>query len=137
MAALNYSGLIIASKGEEDDMDKYEDDDNLSNDDMDIDGNNKKKSKGKKNSHIYFKPFNENKNMKSWQFEFKDGENVECLALGTGWSVAFTDFGYIRVFSIDGIQKYVFCQGTPVVTMVGYENLLAIVYHAGPSIYGC
>lgn len=21
--------------------------------------------------------------------------------------------------------------------MAGYENLLAIVYHAGPSIYGC
>ena len=22
-------------------------------------------------------------------------------------------------------------------TMVGYENLLAIVYHSGPSVYGC
>lgn len=65
MAALNYSGLIIASKGEEDDMDKYEDDVIDDNDDMDIDGNDKKKNK-KKNSHIYFKPFNEHKNLKSW-----------------------------------------------------------------------
>ena len=27
--------------------------------------------------------------------------------------------------------------GTPFVTLVAYENLLAVVYHAGPSVYGC
>jgi hypothetical protein len=28
------------------------------------------------------------------------------------------------------------CQGTPFVTICGYENILAVVYHAGPSVYG-
>lgn len=97
-------------------MDKYEEED----DEMDIE---KKEDKiNPKNSHIYFRPFSEIKNLKEWHFELQDGESVDCLAIGTGWVCAFTDFGYFRVFSCDGIQKYIMCQGTPVVSMTGYEN---------------
>ena len=57
----------------------------------------------KKNSHIYFKPFNEWKNLKDWHYELKDGESAECLAMGSGWCAVHTDFGYIRIFSSDGV----------------------------------
>jgi len=43
----------------------------------------------------------------------------------------------LRVFSNEGIQKNIFCLATPVVSMTGYENMLSIVYHAGPPVYGC
>jgi hypothetical protein len=57
-----------------------------------------------RNSHIYFKPFSElKKNLKEWHFELVDGESCECLAIGTGWCAVLTDFGYIRIFSMDGI----------------------------------
>ena len=62
---------------------------------------------------------------------------MECLAIGSGWCAVATDFGYIRVFTIEGVQRTILCQGTPFITMVGYENLLAVVYHGGPSVYGC
>lgn len=97
--------MVLASKGEESDLDKYEDD---VDDDMD-DGMSDAQKKKKKMSHIYFRPFNEYKNLKDWHYEIEDGENVECLAMGTGWVAAYTDFGYIRVFSSDGIQKYIMC----------------------------
>lgn len=103
MAALNYAGLIIASKAIETDMDKYEEDE----DDEDMGMNKEKEAKrSAKNSHIIFKPFNENRVLKDWHYELKDGESVDCLALGTGWAAVLTDFQYIRVFSMDGIQKY-------------------------------
>jgi len=85
-------------------LDKYEEEDEMELENgMDIDG-----KINKKNSHIYFKYFNEVKNYKDWHYQLKNDENVECLAQGTGWIAAFTDYGYIRVFSVEGIQKYLF-----------------------------
>lgn len=97
MAALNYSGMILASKAKETDLDKYEEDE-----DEVMDGTHENK-KNKNNSHIYFRPFNEWKNLKDWHFELTDHESVDCLAIGTGWCAVATDFGYIRIFSNDGI----------------------------------
>ena len=71
--------------------------------------------------------------MKSWNYELKHGESAECLAIGSGWCAVQTNFNYIRIFSTEGIQKHLICQGTQLVTMVGYENFLAVVYHAGPA----
>ena len=116
MAAINYSGVVLASEAQQSDLDAYEEDD-----DMDADGEPDEKSR-KKNSNIYFKPFNEWKNLKDWSFELKDGESVECLAMGAGWVAAATDFGYIRVFSSEGKQLYCFSYGTPLLSMIGYEN---------------
>lgn len=93
--------------------------------------------KAKKYSHIYYKPFNTYKNSKDWHFALKHGEQVECLAIGSNWSACYTDFNYIRMFTNEGIQKNILSIATPVVTMCGYENLLAVIYHSGPSIYGC
>lgn len=97
MAAMNFNGLILANKAEEQDQDKYEEMDNASdNPENDI-------QRRLKNSNIYFKPFNEWKNLKDWNFELKDQESVDCVAIGSGWACAYTDFGYIRVFSLNGI----------------------------------
>lgn len=71
------------------------------------DGQEKKKSKNM--SHIYFRPFNEYKKLKDWHYEMPNDENADCLAVGTGWVAVYTDFGYIRIFSIDGIQKQILC----------------------------
>ena len=104
--------------------------------DMDDNGEGADEKRRKKYSHVQFKPFNTWKNLKDWHFSLKYGEQVECLAVGAGWCAAATDFGYIRVFSIEGVQRTIICQGAPFVTMAGYENLLAVAYHNGPSLYG-
>lgn len=53
MACLNYSGLMIASKGEAQDLDKYEEDDDEMNDDITDDKIDKKAS------YLYYKSLNE------------------------------------------------------------------------------
>ena len=95
MAALNYSGMLLASKGSDTNEDEYENDEEVS---MDMDA-----KVNHKNSHVYYKPFNEWKNFREWHMELKDGEKAECLALGSGWCAVQTDFGYVRVFSMEGI----------------------------------
>lgn len=49
--------------------------------------------------------------------------------------MCFTDCNYLRFFSKDGVQKYILNMSSMMVTMAGYENLLAIVYHAGLPIF--
>ena len=97
MAALNYSGVILASRAEEKNQDEYEDD-CIEEDQEDVD----EMAKRRKNSNIMFHPFNEWKDVKSWNYELKNGESVECLAIGSGWSAIQTNFNYIRI-------SYLFC----------------------------
>lgn len=125
MATMNYTGLALASKAETVDLDAYEEDDE------------EKSQTGidKKRSSLYFKPFNETKVGGEWHLQLPKGESIECIASGTNWVVCFTDCNYLRFFSKDGIQKYILNQSSMVVTMAGYENLLAIVYHAGLPLY--
>jgi len=129
MAALNYNGVLMASQSEEKNEDAYEEDD-LVDDDMNGD------DRRIKSSNIQFKPFNEWKDAKEWNFELKNGENTECLAVGSGWNAVLTNFNYVRVFSNNGVQRALLCQAHPVVTMAGYENFLAIVYQSGPAFNG-
>ncbi len=138
MAAISHSGVILASKAEQQEEDQYEDDDLEEDmDDTPAEAEMKALKRKRKFSHIYFKPFSEVKEMKHWSMRLGHNENAECVAFGTGWVAVATDFNHLRVFSFDGIQKAILGQGQPVVTMVGYENLLTIFYHAGPPIHSC
>jgi len=97
MAALNYSGLLLASKGDYDE-DKYDEDD---------DGDNEQ-AIDKRGSYLYFKPLNEWKVKKDWHHKMQYGESIQCIAQGSGWCAAYTDAGFVRVFSQDGVQSQVF-----------------------------
>ena len=97
MAALNYNGVLLASQAEEKNEDAYEDDDDEVGEDGDMAVEEAKRRK--KNSNIFFKPFNEWRDVKEWTFELKNGESAECLAVGSGWNAILTNYNYIRVFS--------------------------------------
>ena len=124
MCCMNYSGLLIASKAEAQDQDEYEEDQAPKANDID-----------KRASHIYFKPFDEAKHSQDWHYQMQDGESIEAIAQGSEWVAAITDAGYIRVFSLDGVQKYILNETCQVVTMAGYENLMVIIYHAGLPLF--
>jgi hypothetical protein len=105
MASVGYSGMILASKGAENEDGEEEMDDFIRPDDEDIDMDDpeREEKKRKKHAHIQFKPFNTFKTIKDWHFALKHNEQVECLAIGSGWCAAATDFGYLRVFSVEGV----------------------------------
>jgi hypothetical protein len=71
MAALNYSGLLLASEGDYD-MDKYDEDDDASMKGAVVD---------KRGSYLYFKPLNEwRRDLKDWNFKMPYGESISCIA---------------------------------------------------------
>jgi hypothetical protein len=99
MACLNYSGLLLASKATITEIDEYEEDDI----DDELAGVDEDKRR-KKSSNIQFKPFDESRDVKEWNYELKNNESVECIASGSGWCCVLTSpCNYLRVFSADGI----------------------------------
>ena len=115
MATLSHNGALIASRGEEVDLDQYEDD----TDDM------------KYISQIKFIPFTSWNSIKTWSFDLPKGENADCVAVGTTWCAVATDANYIRFFSLEGSQTFIMSNSNPVVAMVAYENLLCVISHSG------
>jgi hypothetical protein len=115
LATLSTNGALIASKGEEVDLDQYEDD-------MD---------KMKYISQIKFIPFTSWNSIKAWSYDLPKGENAECLAIGNTWCAVATDLGYIRFFSIEGVQTFMISYSCNIVTMFAYENLLCVISHNG------
>ena len=60
LAALNYTGLFLARKAQHLDQDDYEEDDEEMPDEI---------ARRRKNSNIQFKPLNEQKSSKEWNYE--------------------------------------------------------------------
>lgn len=58
-------------------------------------------------------------------------ENIKCIAIGKEWIAAFTSINRLRVFSVGGIQKFIYDLPNQVVSMAGFENLLFVAYHNG------
>lgn len=134
MACLNYSGLFLASKGERmQDLDAYEEEEQIDKDEEKLPDDQKLE---KKRSYVFFKPTNEWKQLKDWHYKLDQGEYVDLIAQGTDWCAALTDQCHLRIFTQTGVQKQVLYQNSNVITMTGYENLLAIVYHGGLPIFG-
>jgi hypothetical protein len=102
---------LIASQGRKTNIDEYEDE----------------TRKSKYVSILKFHPFQTWKKQNEWQYELPKDEIPECLTMGSGWCAVATDAHFIRFFSTDGIQSFIMSTGQRVLSMVGYENLLAVV----------
>ncbi|KAI1895287.1 hypothetical protein AGOR_G00104740 [Albula goreensis] len=73
---------------------------------------------------------------KEWMVDLPKGEEVKALCLGQGWAAAATSAQLVRVFSIGGVQREVFCLPGPVVCMAGHGEQIVIVYHRGTGFDG-
>lgn len=115
------------------DLDAYEEEEQIDKDEEKLPDDQKIE---KKRSYVFFKPCNEWKQLKDWHFKLDQGEYVDLIAQGTDWCACLTDQCNLRIFTQTGVQKQVLYQNSNVITMTGYENLLAIVYHGGLPIFG-
>jgi chromosome transmission fidelity protein 4 len=85
---------------------------------------------------IQFVPFHNWRHIKPWMYELGGDEVVEVLGIGSHWAAAYTSKSFIRVFSHEGVQRFIFCMEAPVVVMCGYEDLLAVAYHQSVPLSG-
>lgn len=73
---------------------------------------------------------------KEWMVDMPQNEDIEAICLGLGWAAAATTALLLRLFTIGGVQKEVFCLPGPVVSMAGHGEQLCIVYHRGTGFDG-
>ncbi|XP_078171253.1 transducin family protein / WD-40 repeat family protein [Carex rostrata] len=105
MAALNESGCVLASP-----------------------------FKGEKNmSTLMYRPFGSWANNSEWSMRF-ELEEVKAVALGKNWVAAVTSFNFLRIFTEGGLQMHILSVNGPVVTLAGFEDLLAVVTHASDCL---
>lgn len=60
-------------------------------------------------------------------------EDIEAICLGQGWAACATSALLVRLFTVGGVQKEIFCLPGPVVSMAGHGEQLMVIYHRGIS----
>ncbi|KAI8982465.1 hypothetical protein BDF20DRAFT_867118 [Mycotypha africana] len=83
------------------------------------------------NSIIYFRPHRLGSE-KDWTHHMLPDENVTCIAINNSSVIAATSLGHVRIFSISGVQRFIFTLQN-VVTMAAMADLALVVYTPGPS----
>ena len=115
IATLSLNGALLASIAEEIEPDDFEA--NL--------------NKNKHISHIVYVPFPSRSNLKFWEYKLQKGEDAEVITMGSNWCAVATSNHYIRVFSLEGVQTFIMAYSKPVISILGYENLLCVISHNG------
>lgn len=80
-------------------------------------------------STIYFRLFDTWAAKNDWTLDLPENENAVAVAITSSAVVVATDREYLRFFSSSGVQTGIRCLPGIVLTMVGQDDLLFIVYH--------
>jgi len=120
LAVMNNCGAFLSNKLDDENEDAYE------------------KEDVKQCAVVEFKSIQTNlySAYKDWSVTLPSKESPLCLAMGTDWCAVFTNSFYLRVFSLYGNQKMILSL-PQIVTMAGYENYLAYVYHSSVPLFSC
>jgi hypothetical protein len=84
------------------------------------------------NSSLYFRPNKLGSNNKDWTHHMLPDEDVISVAINRTSVIATTSLGLVRIFSISGVQKYVFSLEN-VVSISAMTDLALLVYSPGPA----
>ncbi|POI32056.1 hypothetical protein CIB84_004190, partial [Bambusicola thoracicus] len=82
---------------------------------------------------IYFSSWDANK---EWTVDMPKDEDIEAICLGQGWAACATSALLVRLFTVGGVQKEIFCLPGPVVAMAGHGEQLMVIYHRGTGFDG-
>lgn len=86
------------------------------------------------NSTLYYRPNNWGSD-KDWTHHMLPGEDIISVAINRVSVIATTSLGYVRIFSISGVQRHIFSLEN-VVSVTAMTDLALFVYSTGPSFTG-
>lgn len=130
MAAISSSGAVFAVEGKE----KPKKPKKLNADGEETDDSEdefEEEEASALNSTLYYRPNNWGQE-KDWTVHMLPGEDVVSVAINRVSVIVTTSLGYVRIFSISGIQRHVFSLEN-VVSIAANADLCLIVYATGPA----
>jgi len=68
---------------------------------------------------------------KEWSVSLPEGESAVGIGIGADWFAVATSLRHLRVFGLAGTQRQVLSLPGPVVCLVGMNNKLMVIFHAG------
>lgn len=84
-------------------------------------------------SVLFYKSFESWASSTDWTIYMPKGEDIQALAIGSKWIAVVTSKGYMRIFSLTGIQSYIYSlPSVPVLSISGSDECLFVVRHANP-----
>ena len=125
LGTMSYSGAFMASKAREINLDQYEEEEQMLNED---------ELESLHASYVQFRPFHSWKNIRAWKYQLPRGEDADALAVGSGWCAVATSLNYLRIFSTEGVQRFMLSFALPIVSLSAHENLLAVIHTAVPVV---
>ncbi|KAG0795344.1 hypothetical protein G6F22_005140 [Rhizopus arrhizus] len=136
MGSLSEAGSIFAVEGKEalekPKKTRINDEGEEETDDEEDDGDLEKITA----STLHFRPLSMRAGGdKDWTYHLPLGEDVVAVAINSASVIAATSTGFIRIFSLSGIQKHIFTLNN-IVTLSAMNDLALLVYAAGPAFTG-
>lgn len=132
MAAISSAGAVFAVEGKEKPKKpKKLNADGEETDDSEDEFEDENEANNTLNSTLYFRPNNWGQE-KDWTVHMLPGEDVVSVAINRVSVIATTSLGYVRIFSISGIQRHVFSLEN-VVSIAANADLCLIIYSTGPA----
>jgi chromosome transmission fidelity protein 4 len=87
-------------------------------------------------SSIHFRPIDAWGNRNDWSHSLPDGENVVSVAVSNYCCAVATDANYLRLYTPSGVQTGIRSIPGPIVTIIGSEELVLVVYHESGVFHG-
>ncbi|KAI8328666.1 WD40-repeat-containing domain protein [Blakeslea trispora] len=125
VGALSASGTVFAAEGKEAPKKRKTEEEEEDEDEDDEDKNQNTLST------LYYRPHTLGSD-KDWTHFMLPGEDIVNIAINRISVIATTSLGYVRIFSISGVQRHLFSLEN-VVCVSAMTDMALIVYASGPS----
>ncbi|KAJ1915098.1 DNA polymerase alpha accessory factor Mcl1 [Mycoemilia scoparia] len=94
----------------------------------------KESSDDAKPSLLSYRAFSSWSTVSNWVVGLPFSEEIECIALSSRGAAAVTSLGYLRLFTIGGVQLHIESLPNRVLTCTAYDNLLFIILESTGSL---
>ncbi|KAG0176929.1 hypothetical protein DFQ29_005463 [Apophysomyces sp. BC1021] len=126
MGAVGEKGAVFAVEGSNEPKKRHENEE-----ESEDDGEEEREEQKGANSMLHYRPLSNWANNAEWTVQLPKGENVLSIAINNVSVIATTSAGYVRIFSLSGVQRHIFRLDS-VVTVAGAADLAFFVYSVGP-----
>ena len=85
---------------------------------------------------VHFRPIEAWGSKNEWTLSLPEGENVISVAVSNFCCAVATDANYLRMYTPSGVQTGIQSIPGPIVTILGSEELVVVVYHESGVFHG-